>query len=214
MFDSIQYRGYKTANAEILSSCSGVPVYNGLTDDYHPTQVLADLMTVEEHFGRLKGITIVYTGDGRNNVATSLMIGCAKMGVNIKVASPSPLFPDQKVTALAQSFAAASGSAIEVTEDVSDAVKGSDVIYTDVWASMGEEDKLAERIRLLKPYQVNRELMAGTGKDTIFMHCLPAVKGNEVTAEVVDGPDSEAWNQAENRKHTIKAVMLASLGLD
>ncbi len=213
MFDCIQFRGFRTSNAEALAKYSGIPVYNGLTDDFHPTQVLADLMTVEEYYGRLKGIKFVYVGDGRNNVANSLMIGCAKMGTDIRIAAPHSLLPSENIVSMAREFAEKAGSLVEVTTDVKKAVKDADVIYTDVWASMGEEDKLAERIVLLKPYQVNAELMKATGKDTIFMHCLPAVKGNEVTAEVIDGAKSEAWNQAENRKHTIKAVMLATLGL-
>lgn len=213
MFDCIQYRGFKTSLVETLSEFSGVPVYNGLTDDYHPTQLLADLMTVEEYFGTLKDKKLTYTGDGRNNVANSLLIGCAKLGVNITVASPASLQPAEDIVKMSKEFAAVSGAKIEITDDPVKAVKGSDAVYTDVWASMGEEDKIAERIKLLKPYQVNRELMENTGQKSIFLHCLPAVKGNEVTHEVVDGPMSEAWNQAENRKHTIKAIMLATLGL-
>ncbi len=213
MFDCIEFRGFKTANAEILAKYSGVPVYNGLTDDFHPTQVLADIMTIQEYFKTVKGIKFVYAGDGRNNVANSLMIGCSKIGIDIRIASPHTLLPSENIVTLARSFAEKSGSIVEITTDVKKAVKDADIIYTDVWASMGEEDKLADRIKLLKPYQVNKELMALTGKETIFMHCLPAVKGNEVTAEVIDGNKSEAWNQAENRKHTIKAVMLATLGI-
>ncbi len=213
MFDCIQYRGYKTSNVEILSEYSGVPVYNGLTDDYHPTQFLADIMTVEEYFGTLKDKKLTYTGDGRNNVANSLLIGCAKLGVNITIASPETLFPSKEIVSMSEKFASDSGSIIEITDDPVKGVKNADVIYTDVWASMGEEDKLAERIKLLKSYQVNSTLMKSTGTQTIFLHCLPAVKGNEVTAEIIDGPLSEAWNQAENRKHTIKAIMLATLGL-
>ena len=213
MFDCIQYRGYKTSNVEILSEYSGVPVYNGLTDDYHPTQFLADIMTVEEYFGTLKDKKLTYTGDGRNNVANSLLIGCAKLGVNITIASPETLFPSKEIVSMSEKFASDSGSIIEITDDPVKGVKNADVIYTDVWASMGEEDKLAERIKLLKSYQVNSILMKSTGTQTIFLHCLPAVKGNEVTAEIIDGPLSEAWNQAENRKHTIKAIMLATLGL-
>ena len=215
MFDCIQFRGFKTSNALALAEYSGVPVYNGLTDDFHPTQILADLMTVEESKGRLEGVKLVYVGDGRNNVANSLMIGCSKMGTDVTVASPHSLLPSENIVTMSREFAEKSGSLVEITTDVKKAVKDADVIYTDVWASMGEEDKLAERVKLLKPYQVNSTLMESTGKDnTVFMHCLPAVKGNEVTAEVVDGSRSEAWNQAENRKHTIKAVMLATLGLE
>ncbi|MCL2705607.1 MAG: ornithine carbamoyltransferase [Spirochaetaceae bacterium] len=213
MFDCIQFRGFKTSNAEILEKYSGVPVYNGLTDDFHPTQALADIMTIWEYFKTYKGIKIVYVGDGRNNVANSLMIGCSKVGIDIRIASPHTLLPTENIVSLSRNFAEKSGSIVEIATDIKKAVKDADVIYTDVWASMGEEDKLADRIKLLKPYQVNKELMALTGKETIFMHCLPAVKGNEVTAEIIDGDRSEAWNQAENRKHTIKAIMLATLGL-
>ena len=213
MFSCIEFRGFKTSNAEILAKYSGVPVYNGLTDDFHPTQILADIMTVREYFNTLNGIKMVYVGDGRNNVANSLMIGCSKTGVDIRIAAPHTLLPSENIVSLARDFAEKSGSIVEITTDIKKAVKDADVIYTDVWASMGEEDKLAERIKLLKPYQVNKELMSLTGKETIFMHCLPAVKGNEVTAEIIDSDRSEVWNQAENRKHTIKAVMLATLGL-
>ncbi|MDX9799804.1 MAG: ornithine carbamoyltransferase [Spirochaetia bacterium] len=215
MFDCIQFRGFKTSNAQALAEYSGVPVYNGLTDDYHPTQILADLMTIEESKSKLEGIKVVYAGDGRNNVANSLMIGCSIMGTDITIASPHSLLPSERIVTMARNFSEKSGSLVEITTDIQKAVIDADVIYTDVWASMGEEDKLGERIKLLKPYQVNSSLMEKTGKgDTIFMHCLPAVKGNEVTAEVIDGSSSEAWNQAENRKHTIKAVMLATLGLE
>jgi len=213
MFDCIQFRGFKTSSAEILAKYSGVPVYNGLTDDYHPTQALADIMTVREYFKTLKGVKLVYVGDGRNNVANSLIIACSKVGLNIEVASPQPLLPSEKIVSLSRIFAEKSGSAIEISTDIKKSVIDADIIYTDVWASMGEEDKLGDRIQLLKPYQVNKELMSLTGKETIFMHCLPAVKGNEVTAEIIDGDRSEAWNQAENRKHSIKAIMLATLGL-
>ena len=214
MFDCIQYRGFKTSHVETLSKYSGIPVYNGLTDDYHPTQLLADLMTVEEYFGTLKDKKLTYVGDGRNNVANSLLIGCAKLGVNITIASPATLQPEEYIVKMSEEFASVSGAKIEITEDPVKGVEGADAVYTDVWASMGEEDKMAERKKLLSPYQVNSSLMEKTGRKTIFLHCLPAVKGNEVTADVVDGEMSEAWNQAENRKHTIKAIMLATLGLE
>ena len=213
MFDCIEFRGFKTSSVEILAKYSGVPVYNGLTDDFHPTQALADIMTVREYFKTFKGIKLVYVGDGRNNVANSLIIGCSKVGIDITIAAPQTLFPSENIVSLAKNFAQKAGSGVEITQDIKKAVKDADVIYTDVWASMGEEDKLAGRVKLLKPYQVNKELMALSGRETIFMHCLPAVKGSEVTAEVIDGEKSEAWNQAENRKHTIKAIMLATLGL-
>lgn len=213
MFDCIEFRGYSQKVVETLAQYAGVPVYNGLTDEFHPTQILADLMTIEEAFGSLLGRKTVFVGDGRNNVAVSLMIGCAKMGVSFVSVAPKELFPKKELIELARGFSEKSGSTITITDSVEEGVKGADVIYTDVWASMGEEAKLAERKKILGPYQVNRSLMEKTGKkETIFMHCLPAVKGMEVTAEIIDGPASWAWEEAENRKHTIKALMLATLG--
>ena len=215
MFDCIEFRGYKQSTVETLAARSGVPVYNGLTDDYHPTQVLADLMTVEERFGSLAGRRLAFCGDGRNNVARTLLIGCAKMGLHVAIVSPAALFPEKAVLEEARGLAAATGAEIRITERVEFGVENADVIYTDVWASMGEEEKLAERTRLLAPYQVNAALMAKTGKrETVFLHCLPAVKGSEVSAEVIEGPQSLVWDEAENRKHTIKALMLATLGME
>jgi len=215
MFDCIEFRGYKQSTVETLAARSGVPVYNGLTDDFHPTQVLADLMTVEERFGSLAGRRLAFCGDGRNNVARTLLIGCAKMGLHVAIVSPTALFPDKAVVEEARGLAATTGSEIRITERVEFGVENADVIYTDVWASMGEEEKLAERTRLLAPYQVNAALMAKTGKrETVFLHCLPAVKGSEVSAEVIEGPQSLVWDEAENRKHTIKALMLATLGME
>ena len=212
MFDAIQFRGFKHETVEKLAEYSGVPVYNGLTDKYHPTQILADLMTVEENFGRLKGVKVVFVGDGRNNVANSLLIGCSKMGVDFTVVAPESLFPGSELVSYVRNEAAKSGSSVKVTSSVEEGVKDADVIYTDVWVSMGEEDKQKERYEMLKPYQVNADLMAKTGKrETIFMHCLPAVKGNEVTFDVIEGPASRVWDEAENRKHTIKAIMLATI---
>ena len=212
MFDAIEFRGFKQSTVETLAAYSGVPVYNGLTDAFHPTQALADLMTLEENFGDSRGKTLCYIGDGRNNVARSLMVICAKMGVHFTVVTPASLNPDAELSALCAPFAAASGARIAVTDDVR-AVAGADAIYTDVWISMGEEDKKEERMRILEPYRVTPALMAATGReDTIFLHCLPAVKGQEVEATVIDGDRSRAWDQAENRKHTIKAILLASLG--
>jgi len=211
MFSAIQFRGFKQETAETLAEYSKVPVYNGLTDLYHPTQVLADFLTLEESFGAVKGRTLCYAGDGRNNVARSLMIICAKLGTHFTVITPAELNPDDGLRRQCASFAEKSGAVITVTPDTG-AVKGADALYTDVWISMGEEDKRDERLRLLSPYQVNEALMEKTGKrDSIFLHCLPAVKGEEVTVGVIDGPQSKAWDQAENRKHTIKAVMLATL---
>ena len=212
VFDGIEFRGFKHKTVEDLAKYAGVPVWNGLTDDYHPTQILADLLTMKEHFGYLKGLRFVYAGDGRNNMANSLMIGMSKMGVHFTILAPESLWPKNELVELCQGYAAESGSTITLTEDA-DAVKDADTIYTDVWCSMGEEDKAAQRITLLKPYQVNKELMEKTGKDTtIFMHCLPAVKGNEVTEEVFESGASVVFDEAENRMHTIKAVMVATLG--
>jgi ornithine carbamoyltransferase len=211
MFSAIQFRGYKQKTVETLAEFSGVPVYNGLTDDFHPTQALADFLTLEENFGAVKGRTLCYVGDGRNNVARSLMITCAKLGTHFTVITPGELNPDDELRQKCASLASASGSVITVTPNIG-AVKGADALYTDVWISMGEESKKEERLRLLSPYQVNKKIMDMTGKrESIFLHCLPAVKGEEVAADVIDGPQSRAWDEAENRKHTIKAVMLATL---
>ncbi|MBQ9118525.1 MAG: ornithine carbamoyltransferase [Lachnospiraceae bacterium] len=212
MFDGIEYRGFKQETVEKLAKYSGVPVWNGLTDEYHPTQILADFLTLKEQFGTLKGLKLVFVGDGRNNMANSLMIGCAKVGVNFVILAPKSLWPQEELVELCGAYAKESGSTIEITEEL-DAVKGADAIYTDVWCSMGEEDKAAERIALLTPYQVNDALMAKTGKDsTVFLHCLPAVKGKEVTAELFEKHADVVFDEAENRMHTIKAVMVATLG--
>ena len=212
MFDGIEFRGFKHSTVEELARYSGVPVWNGLTDEYHPTQILADLLTMREHFGHLKGLNFVYAGDGRNNMANSLMIGMTKMGVNFTIIAPESLWPADELVALCRGYAEASGASVTITADT-DLVRGADVIYTDVWASMGEEAKTAERVALLKPYQVNAELMKKTGKDTtVFMHCLPAVKGYEVTEEVFEANADTVFEEAENRMHTIKAVMVATLG--
>ena len=212
LFDGIEFRGFKHSTVEALAKYAGVPVWNGLTDDYHPTQILADMLTMKEHFGYLKGLNFVYIGDGRNNMANSLMIGCSKMGINFTILAPKSLQPKEELTELCRGYAKEAGSTVTISDDVED-VKGADAVYTDVWCSMGEEDKAAERVALLKPYQVNKELMAKTGKDTtIFMHCLPAVKGNEVTEDVFESGQSVVFDEAENRMHTIKAVMVATLG--
>ncbi|MDR2952317.1 MAG: ornithine carbamoyltransferase [Treponema sp.] len=211
MFNAIQFRGFKQETVETLAKYSGVPVYNGLTDLFHPTQALADIFTLEEAAGASKGKLLCFVGDGRNNVARSLMVICAKLGVCFKIITPAALNPDEGLRLKCAGIAAESGAEITVTADVN-AVAGADALYADVWASMGEEDKKEERRRLLSPYQVNQTLMNKTGKPgAIFLHCLPAIKGEEVTAEVIDGPQSRAWDEAENRKHTIKAVMLATL---
>lgn len=212
MFDGIEFRGFRQDYVEKLAEYSGVPVWNGLTDEYHPTQILADLLTISEQFGRLKGINFVYAGDGRNNMANSLMIGCSKMGLNFTIIAPKELWPKEELIQLCQEYAKESGSTITMADDT-DAVTGADVIYTDVWCSMGEEDKAAERVAMLRPYQVNRELLNKTGKDsTIVMHCLPAVRENEITHEVFEANADVIFDEAENRMHTIKAVMVATLG--
>lgn len=213
MFDGIEFRGFKHSSVEALAKYSGVPVWNGLTDDYHPTQILADLLTIREQFGKdLKGRKFVYVGDGRNNMANSLMIGMTKMGIHMVILAPKSLWPKEELVKLCEGYAKESDASVTVTDDVN-AVEGADVIYTDVWCSMGEEDKAAERVAILKPYQVNDELMKKTGKDsTIFMHCLPAVKGNEVTYDIFEKYADVVFDEAENRMHTIKAVMVATLG--
>lgn len=212
MFDGIEFRGFKQEHVEALAKYSGVPVWNGLTDEFHPTQILADLLTMKEQFGYLKGLNFVYLGDGRNNMANSLMIGCAKVGVNFAIIAPESLWPTKDLVDLCEGYAKESGATVTVTADVN-AVDQADVLYTDVWCSMGEEEKAAERIALLQPYQINQELMEKTGKDsTIFMHCLPAVKGKEVTEDVFESEASVVFDEAENRLHTIKAVMVATLG--
>jgi len=212
MFDAIMFRGFEHKTVETLAEFSGVPVYNGLTDMFHPTQVLADLMTMEENFGHLAGLNFVYTGDGRNNMANSLMVGCAIMGVNCTILAPETLYPESELVDTATQIAYDSGSTLTITSSLDEAVPGADVLYTDVWVSMGEEEKAKERVALLEPYRVNRELMEMTDNPgVIFMHCLPAVKGNEVTVDVIEGKSSVVWDEAENRKHTIKALMVASL---
>ena len=212
MFDAIQFRGFKQSTVETLAQWSGVPVYNGLTDDWHPTQVLADLMTMEEVFGTLKGRKLAFVGDGRNNVANTLLIGCAQMGVHVSIVAPPSLLPASEHVEWARAMGKRTGAAVQVSTEVSEGVKGADAVYTDVWVSMGEEGKSADRVAALFPYQVTEAMMAKTGnKDSIFLHCLPAVREKEVTADVIEGPRSRVWDEAENRKHTIKALMLATL---
>ena len=212
MFDGIEFRGFRHSHVELLAKYSGVPVWNGLTDDYHPTQVLAYLLNIQENFEYFEGLKFVYIGDGRNNMANSLMIGCAKVGIDFVLIAPSELWPMRSLVRTCQEYAEASGATITISDDTN-AVEGADVIYTDVWISMGEEEKTDERKALLHKYQVNRKLMQKTKKDTtIFMHCLPAVKGYEVTEDVFESPASVVFDEAENRLHTIKAVMVATLG--
>ncbi len=209
MFSAVEFRGFHQQHVEELAEYAGIPVINGLTDAFHPTQVLADLMTLKEQFGSLKGLKLVFCGDGRNNVARSLMLVSAKFGIDFSVFCPKELRPDDKIRTICQSFAAESGARIEIG-DTADIVKNADCFYTDVWVSMGEEALQSERIKLLSPFQVNRKLMDAAGKSgAVFMHCLPAVKGQEVTEEVFESAASRVWEQAENRKHSIKAILLA-----
>lgn len=214
MFDGIEFRGFQQATVEKLAKYSGVPVWNGLTDAYHPTQILADFLTLKERFGSLSGRKLVYVGDGRNNMANSLMIGASKMGLDFAILAPRELWPDKELVELCHGYAKTSGAAIKIS-DQKDTVKGADAIYTDVWCSMGEEEKAAQRVALLRPYQVNEELLQCTGKaDTIVLHCLPAVKGNEITEAVFERFADIIFEEAENRMHTIKAVMVATLGAE
>ncbi|EOL50012.1 ornithine carbamoyltransferase, catabolic [Enterococcus phoeniculicola] len=232
MFDGIEFRGFSQKTVEGLAKFSGVPVWNGLTDEWHPTQMIADYMTVKENFGRLEGITLVYVGDGRNNMANSLLVTGAILGVNVRICSPKSLFPTDEVVAYAQGFAEKSGSKLLITDDVDEGVNGADVLYTDVWVSMGEEDKFEERVNLLKPYQINMDMIKKTGNmdgELIVLHCLPAFHDTEttygkmveekfhigemeITDEVFRSKYGRQFEEAENRMHSIKAIMAATLG--
>ncbi len=225
MFDGIEFRGFAHETVETLAEFAGVPVWNGLTDVWHPTQILADLLTVKEEFGRLEGVALAYVGDGRNNMANSLMVGCAKLGMDVRIVAPESLHPEAGLVKQVEEICAGTGGAVTIAADVAEGVKRAHAIYTDVWASMGEEDKLAERAVLLKPYKITPEMMAATGRrETIFLHCLPAFHNlgtevakqfpdiREVSDEVFEGPQSRVFDEAENRLHTIKAVMVATLG--
>ncbi len=229
MFDGIEYRGFGQAIVEELAQYASVPVWNGLTDEFHPTQILADFLTVKEQFGHLKGINFVYMGDARFNMGNSLMVGCAKMGMNFTACAPQKYFPDPELVKTCEAIAAETGATVRLCSDPDEAVKNADVIYTDVWVSMGEPVEVwAERIADLSAYQVNAELMAKASKNAVFMHCLPAYhdlktavgkemgeKFNrdamEVTDEVFESAQSVVFAEAENRMHTIKAVMAATL---
>ena len=231
MFDGIEYRGYGQQIVEDLAHYAGVPVWNGLTNEFHPTQILADFLTIREHFGHLKGINFVYFGDARYNMGNSLMVGCAKMGLHFTACAPKKYQPDPALVEQCQAIAAETGATITLSDDT-DAVKDADVVYTDVWVSMGEPVEVwAERIEALAPYQVNTELMAKAKPTAVFMHCLPAYHDHktavgkemgekfgrdamEVTDEVFTGPQSIVFQEAENRMHTIKAVMAATLGAE
>src|SRR6516225_9043046 len=232
MYDAIEYRGFKQTEAEELARWAGVPIYNGLTDEWHPTQILADFLTFREHISKpLNEVAFCYLGDARCNMADSYLIGGAKLGMDVRIASPKSLWPREEIVETARSIAGETGAEITTTENVAEAVKGADVLLTDVWVSMGEPDEVwKERIELLTPYQVNAETMAATGNpDTKFMHCLPAfhntqtqvgkeifekfgMEALEVTEEVFESPASLVFDEAENRMHTIKAVMVATLG--
>ena len=230
IYDGIEYRGYGQAIVEDLAKYSSVPVWNGLTNEFHPTQILADLLTIKEKLGTLKGIKFVYMGDARYNMGNSLMVGCAKMGMDFTACAPKKYFPDQALIDECLKIAAETGATLRFCEDVAEGVSGADVIYTDVWVSMGEPAEVwAERIAELSPYQVNAKLMSMASPRAIFMHCLPAfhdkktaigkemgdkfgIDAMEVTDEVFESAQSVVFDEAENRMHTIKAVMAATLG--
>lgn len=229
MYDGIEYRGYSQQLVEELAKYAGVPVWNGLTDQFHPTQMLADLLTIEEKLGRLKGVNFTYMGDARNNMGNSLMVACAKMGLNFTACAPKALFPAQELVDTCRAIAAENGCTITLTESVAEGTSNADVIYTDIWVSMGEPEGVwAERISLLTPYQVNAAAMKNAKDTAIFMHCLPSfhdtrttigaeiaqkfgISEMEVTDEVFEGRQSVVFDEAENRMHTIKAVMYATL---
>ena len=229
MFDGIEYRGYGQEIVEELAKYAGVPVWNGLTNEFHPTQMIADMLTIKEKFGRLKGIKLVYMGDARYNMGNSLMVTCAKLGMHFVACTSKNYFPEEELVAYCEKVAEETGATITLTEDVTEGTTGADVIYTDVWVSMGEPDEIWEtRIKELMPYQVNKKVMENAGKNAIFMHCLPAfhdlettvgkeiyekfgLSEIEVTDEVFESEQSVVFDEAENRMHTIKAIMYATL---
>lgn len=229
MYEGIEYRGFGQDIVEELAKYSKVPVWNGLTNEFHPTQMLADLLTIREHFGYLKGIRLTYMGDARYNMGNSLMVACAKMGMHFVACTTAKYFPDKALVAQCEEIASKTGGSITLTEDVKNGTAGADVVYTDVWVSMGEPDEVwAERIEELSPYRVNKEAMENAGENAIFMHCLPAfhdlktkigaqmgerfgITEMEVTDEVFESKQSLVFEEAENRMHTIKAVMYATL---
>ena len=230
MFEGIEYRGYGQEIVEELAKYAGVPVWNGLTNEYHPTQMLADMLTIREQFGQLKGLRLVYMGDARYNMGNSLMIVCAKLGMHFVACAPEKYFPNQELVALCETYAEESGATITLTENVVAATRDADVIYTDVWVSMGEPAEVwEERIKDLTPYKVTAQVMSNAKPEAIFLHCLPSfhdlktkigkemydrygVEDMEVTDEVFESPQSKVFDEAENRMHTIKAVMAATLG--
>ena len=231
MYEGIEYRGYGQEIVEKLAEYAGVPVWNGLTNEFHPTQMLADLLTIQEHFGYTKGLKMTYMGDARYNMGNSLMVACAKMGMHFTACTTKEFFPAPELVEECKKIAAQTGGSVTLEEDAMKGTKGADIIYTDVWVSMGEPDEAwAERIKVLMPYQVNQKIMDNAGKQAIFMHCLPAFhdlntkigkeQGEkfgftelEVTDEVFESPASVVFDEAENRMHTIKAVIAATLGL-
>ena len=230
MYEGIEYRGFGQEIVEELAKYAGVPVWNGLTNEYHPTQMLADLLTIREHFGDLKGRKLVYMGDARFNMGNSLMIACAKMGMHFVACTTSKYFPNEELVETCKGYAAETGATITLTENVEEGTKDADVIYTDVWVSMGEPDEVwEERIRELTPYKVTKKVMENAGEKAIFLHCLPAfhdlkttigkqmgerfnLTEMEVTDEVFESEQSKVFDEAENRMHTIKAVIVATLG--
>ena len=231
MYEGIEYRGYGQEIVEELAEYAGVPVWNGVTNEFHPTQMLADLLTIQEHFGYTKGLKMTYMGDARYNMGNSLMVACAKMGMHFTACTTKEFFPAPELVEECKKIAAQTGGSVTLEEDAMKGTKGADIIYTDVWVSMGEPDEAwAERIKVLMPYQVNQKIMDNAGKQAIFMHCLPAFhdlntkigkeQGEkfgftelEVTDEVFESPASVVFDEAENRMHTIKAVIAATLGL-
>lgn len=229
MYDGIEYRGFEQSIVEDLARYSSVPVWNGLTNEFHPTQMLADVMTIEEHFGHLEGINMVFMGDARNNVGNSLMVVSAKMGINFTVCAPKELWPNEELINECREIASLNGSCINLTEDVMEGTKNADVLYTDVWVSMGEDDSVWEnRIKLLRPYQINKEVISNANERAIFLHCLPSfhdlntkigkdiydkfgIPEMEVTNDVFESEHSKVFDEAENRMHTIKAIIYATM---
>ncbi len=229
LYDGIEYRGFSQKIVEEIAKFAGVPVWNGLTDEFHPTQMIADLLTIEEKFGHLNGVNFAYFGDARNNMGNSLMVACAKMGLNFTACAPKELFPDENLVAICKKIAAEHDCSITLTDDVKTGAKNADVIYTDIWLSMGEPDDMWEkRIKLLKPFQVNKNIMSLASDNAIFMHCLPSFHDTkttigkeisqkfklnemEVSDEVFESKQSVVFDEAENRMHTIKAIIYATL---
>lgn len=232
MYDGIEYRGFGQDIVEEIAKYAGVPVWNGLTNEYHPTQMLADMLTVRENLGRLKGVKLVYLGDARYNMGNSLMVACSKLGMHFVACTTAKYFPSDELVAACKEYAAESGGSVTLTEDVKEGTKDADVVCTDVWVSMGEPDEVwEERIRELTPYRVTKDVMANAKKDAIFLHCLPSfhdlktkigkemgerfgITEMEVTDEVFESGQSRVFDEAENRMHTIKAVMMATLGVE